>query len=212
MIRWALFPAMLCCSIVDAHPIRGGGVNRGCSCSMCAHNSAHNRGLQHDSTGRWYNQQSRQVVYAKESVRPEQAPTQKGIVESVMETIAPRADDLFFDLGCGDGRFIVAAAKRGARAIGIEIDTQQAELARRNVSSAHVDHLAVIRVGDARKADLRHATIVVMYLYPELVAELLPLCAGCRIVVSMEHPLPGVKQSVHRVGESTFYIHRDSHN
>lgn len=96
--------------------------------------------------------------------------------------------DVLYDLGAGDGRIPIAAAQRfGIRAVGIEINPRMVELARANVRLAGVEQLVEIRQGDALEADLREASVVTLFLFPELNLKLRPrlraqLRPGARIV------------------------------
>jgi len=96
--------------------------------------------------------------------------------------------DVLYDLGAGDGRIAIEAAKRfGIRAVGIEINPRMVERARANVQRAGVADLVEIRQGDALKADIREATVVTLFLFPELNLKLRPrlqaqLKPGARVV------------------------------
>ena len=96
--------------------------------------------------------------------------------------------DVLYDLGAGDGRIAIEAAKRfGIRAVGIEINPRMVERARANVQRAGVADLVEIRQGDALKADFREATVVSLFLFPELNLKLRPrlqaqLKPGARVV------------------------------
>ena len=109
------------------------------------------------------------------------------IVDRMLELAEVRPDDVVYDLGCGDGRIVIAAARKyGCKAVGIEIDPKVVELAKENVKKAHVEHLVVIRQGDVFEEDFRDATVVAMYLLPEVNVRLMPklkqLRAGSRVV------------------------------
>ncbi len=97
-------------------------------------------------------------------------------------------DDVVYDLGCGDGRIPIAAAKIfGARGVGIDIDPRRIEESRVNAKAAGVEHLVEFRLGDALEADVSPATVVTLYmlgsgnaaLRPVLTRQLRP---GARIV------------------------------
>jgi SAM-dependent methyltransferase len=113
--------------------------------------------------------------------------TDDRIVDRMLELAEVRPDDVVYDLGCGDGRIVIAAAKKyGARAVGIEIDPQLVEQAKENVKKGRVEHLVTIRQGDIFEEDFRDATVVAMYLLPEVNVKLMPKLAqlreGARIV------------------------------
>jgi SAM-dependent methyltransferase len=85
-------------------------------------------------------------------------------------------DDLVYDLGAGDGKIPIAAAKQfGARAVGIEFNADMAELARRNARRAGVEGMVQIITGDIFKEDFSRATVVTMYLLPDLNLKLRPI-------------------------------------
>ncbi|MBI4699733.1 MAG: class I SAM-dependent methyltransferase [Deltaproteobacteria bacterium] len=105
-------------------------------------------------------------------------------------------DDVLFDLGCGDGRIVIEAARRhGCRGVGIELDPALVEQSRQNARAAGVDRLVEFRVQDATKADFTTATVVMLYLLPESNALLRPvlerqLRPGAR-VLSHNYAIPG---------------------
>ena len=77
-----------------------------------------------------------------------------------------------YDLGSGDGRIVIAAARRGARAIGIEIDAQLVQDSRDRAFIAGLGEQTTFVWQDVLKSDLRAATVVTLYLFPELNAKL----------------------------------------
>jgi cyclopropane fatty-acyl-phospholipid synthase-like methyltransferase len=93
-----------------------------------------------------------------------------------------------YDLGCGDGRIVIAASKKyGARAIGVDLDPARIREANANAKAAGVDKFVTFRVEDLFKTDLRDATVVTLYLLPELNRRLIPklfaeLKPGARVV------------------------------
>lgn len=113
------------------------------------------------------------------------APTPRECVDRMLSLAGVRSDDVVFDLGSGDGRVVLAAARDyGARAIGVEADTRLVAQAR--TAAAQVP-LASFVEGDAASADVRDATVVCFYVTPAAVAPLLSklmreLRAGARIV------------------------------
>jgi ribosomal protein L11 methylase PrmA len=96
--------------------------------------------------------------------------------------------DVVYDLGCGDGRIVIAAAKKyGTRGVGVDLDPARIREARANAKKAGVENLVTFRVGDLFKTDLREATVVTLYLLPELNRRLKPklfaeLKPGARVV------------------------------
>jgi SAM-dependent methyltransferase len=93
--------------------------------------------------------------------------TPQEVVDRMLELAQVSQGDLLYDLGSGDGRIVIAAARRyGARAVGFEIDPALVTRSRRNIKEAGVEHLAEIREEDVRNIDLSPASVVTMYLYP----------------------------------------------
>jgi SAM-dependent methyltransferase len=117
-------------------------------------------------------------------------PTPDALVTKMLEAVKTTKDDLVFDLGSGDGKIPIAAAKQyGAKAVGIEYNADMAELARRNVKRAGVDNLVTIVTGDIFKEDFSKATVVTMYLLPDLNLKLRP------IILAMK---PGTRVTSHQ--------------
>jgi SAM-dependent methyltransferase len=93
--------------------------------------------------------------------------TPQEVVDRMLELAQVSQEDLLYDLGSGDGRIVITAAKRyGAKAVGFEIDPALVTRSRRNIKEAGVEHLAEIREEDVRNVDLSPASVVTMYLYP----------------------------------------------
>jgi SAM-dependent methyltransferase len=101
-----------------------------------------------------------------------------------------------YDLGCGDGRIVVAAANRyGARGVGVDLDPRRVQEARGRAKAEGVESLVEFRVEDATATDLSGATVLTLYLLPESNELLRPvmethLAVGAR-VVSHEYEIPG---------------------
>jgi len=114
-------------------------------------------------------------------------PTPDAMVTRMLAAARTSSSDLVYDLGAGEGRIPIAAAKEfGARAVGVEYDPALAALARRNAQRAGVADRVEIVEGDIFKQDLSAATVVTLYLLPELNQQLRPallrLKPGTRIV------------------------------
>lgn len=102
-------------------------------------------------------------------------PTPDALITRMLTATKTTKDDLVYDLGAGDGRIPIVAAKQfGARAVGIEYNPEMAELARRNVIRAGVENRASIITGDIFVEDFSKATVVTMYLLPDLNLKLRP--------------------------------------
>ena len=98
-----------------------------------------------------------------------------------------KESDLVYDLGCGDGRILLAAAKKvGCRGIGYDIDPERVAESRENVKQNNLEHLITIEEADIFTLDLSEADVIFMYLLPELNNRLVPqlqaLKPGSRIV------------------------------
>ncbi|MBW8904190.1 MAG: class I SAM-dependent methyltransferase [Betaproteobacteria bacterium] len=108
------------------------------------------------------------------------------IVERMLRMAEVHTGDYVIDLGSGDGRIIVEAAKRGARGLGVDLDPNLVNLATRNAQQARVGDKARFEVRDIFETDLSRASVVTMYLLPDFNAKLLPrllaLKPGTRIV------------------------------
>jgi SAM-dependent methyltransferase len=110
------------------------------------------------------------------------------VVERMLELAGTGAADLVADLGSGDGRIVIAAARKyGARGLGIELDAALAATSRKNAAAAGVAGRVSIVQGDVLTADFSQATVVTVYLLPNLIGKLEPrflneLKPGTRIV------------------------------
>lgn len=134
-------------------------------------------------------------------------------VGAMLELAGVGARDVVYDLGCGDGRIVIAAAARyGARGVGIDMDPYPLGMARAAALRAGVaDRVRFIR-GDLFEADLRGATVVTLYLSPEVNQRLLPkllseLPAGARIVSHrFDMGKAWAPQKTVRRGDATIYL------
>jgi len=108
------------------------------------------------------------------------------IVERMLRMAEVRAGDSVIDLGSGDGRIVIEAAKRGARGLGVDLDPSLVKLATQNAQAAGVADRARFEVRDIFETDLSGASVVTMYLLPDFNVKLLPrllaLKPGTRIV------------------------------
>ena len=110
------------------------------------------------------------------------------VVDRMLDEAKIRSTDVVYDLGCGDGRMVIAAAKKfGTRGVGVDLDPARIKEARANAKAAGVDKLVTFKVGDMFETDLREATVVMLYLLPELNRRLKPklfaeLPPGARVV------------------------------
>ncbi|HSC29944.1 MAG TPA: class I SAM-dependent methyltransferase [Vicinamibacterales bacterium] len=115
-------------------------------------------------------------------------PTPPDVVDRMLALAGVTRDDVVYDLGCGDGRIPIAAAKKyGARGVGIDFDPRRIDESRANAKAAGVEHLVEFRLQDAMQADVSPATVVTLYLLGSSNAKLRPILTrqlrpGARIV------------------------------
>ena len=115
-------------------------------------------------------------------------PTPMEVVNAMLAVAKVTKDDRLFDLGSGDGRIVITAAKRfGTRGVGIDIDPQRITESKRNADTAGVTRLVEFRQADLFETDLKSATVVTLYLLPRLNVQLRPklfaeLKPGSRVV------------------------------
>lgn len=113
-------------------------------------------------------------------------PSPEDMVEKMLDMARVTPRDFVIDLGSGDGRNVIAAARRGARALGVEFNPDLVELSKRNAASAGVAGRAQFEQGDMFKADISRATVLVLFLIPDNLERLAPkflgLAPGTRIV------------------------------
>jgi precorrin-6B methylase 2 len=114
-------------------------------------------------------------------------PTPQDVVDKMLELAQVTTDDVVYDLGCGDGRIVVTAAKRyGCKAIGYDVDPQRIKESKENVEKNGVGDLVRIEQQDIFTLDLSKASVVTLYLLPRLNVKLIPqlekLKPGSRIV------------------------------
>jgi SAM-dependent methyltransferase len=115
-------------------------------------------------------------------------PTPQDVVDRMLEVAQVTNKDTVFDLGCGDGRIVVTAAKKfGAHGVGIDIDKDRISESRRNARDAGVASLVRFEQGDVLNADVSTATVVTLYLVSSANLKLRPILTkqlqpGARIV------------------------------
>jgi len=103
-------------------------------------------------------------------------PTPQPVVDRMLEMAEVDENDVVYDLGSGDGRIVIRAAETyGSRGVGIEIDPERVQEARKNAKEAGVSDLVEFRQGDLFEADISEATVVTIYLLPEINLKLRPL-------------------------------------
>ena len=130
---------------------------------------------------------ARAVAQAPASLAP-YVPTPQDVVERMLDLAGVTNKDVVYDLGCGDGRLVITAAKKhGARGVGIDIDPERIAESTANARQAGVEHLVTFRLGDALQADVSQATVVTLYLLSSSNLKLRPMLTrqlkpGARIV------------------------------
>ncbi|MGB8435697.1 MAG: methyltransferase domain-containing protein [Burkholderiales bacterium] len=115
-------------------------------------------------------------------------PTPQRVVDAMLRLANVGPDDVLYDLGSGDGRIPITAARRFAiRAVGIELDARKIAEARCNARESGVEQRVEFRQADVFEADFREASVVTLFLFPEMILRLRPrlraeLAPGTRIV------------------------------
>ena len=113
-------------------------------------------------------------------------PTSEALVEKMLDMAKVTSRDFVMDLGSGDGRTVIAAAKRGARALGVEYDPDMVALSKQNAEQAGVARHAEFVKADLFETDFSQASVITMFLLPEINLKLRPkilaLKPGTRIV------------------------------
>jgi SAM-dependent methyltransferase len=145
-------------------------------------------------------------------------PTTQEAVEAMLKLADVKKSDIVYDLGCGDGRIVIAAAKLyGAHGVGIDIDPQRIKEAKENAKKAGVENLVRFEENDLFQADIHEATVVTLFLLssvnlrlrPKLLHDLKP---GSRIVSNtfdMGDWKPEKQQSIDATSgvEDSFFSH-----
>ncbi len=115
-------------------------------------------------------------------------PTTEQAVQAMLKLGEVKKTDILYDLGCGDGRIVIAAAKTfGAHAVGIDINPERIKEAKENAAKAGVEKLVRFEENDLFEADIHEATVVTLFLLPNINLKLRPkllkdLKPGTRIV------------------------------
>lgn len=139
-------------------------------------------------------------------------PSSDEIVTAMLKLAGVKAGDVVYDLGCGDGRIVIEAARRlGARGVGIDIDPQRIKEARENARKAGVTGRVEFRNEDLFEANIRPASVVMLYLFPwvnlklrpKLLAELTP---GTRVVSHSHHMGDWVPEKEIEAGGDKLYF------
>ncbi|MCJ7582783.1 MAG: class I SAM-dependent methyltransferase [Candidatus Aminicenantes bacterium] len=123
-------------------------------------------------------------------------PTPENVVEKMLSMAQIDKDDILYDLGCGDGRIVIAAAiKYGIRGVGVDIDPKRISESNAHALYAGVENIVEFKLQDVFKVDFSEATVIMVYLLPESLRLLRPvfdtLLAPGTIVVSHNYAVPG---------------------
>lgn len=140
-------------------------------------------------------------------------PTPQPVVDKMLDMAKVKKGDVLYDLGCGDGRIVITAAKeRGARGVGIDLNPQRISEAEANAKEAGVTDRVKFMEGDLFKANFADATVVTLYLLPDVNQRLRPqlwkqLKVGTRVVshdfdMGAEWP----PEKVEKIGNKTLYF------
>ena len=138
-------------------------------------------------------------------------PSPQEVVDKMIDLAEVKKGDVVYDMGSGDGRIVIAAAKKGARAVGFEIDGDLIKESRENIRKAGVQNLAEIRQQDILTVDFSPATVVTMYLLPDVNLKLKPnllnqLKPGSRVVSHSFDMGDWKPNKVERVNGRTIYL------
>ena len=123
-------------------------------------------------------------------------PTPEAVVERMLAMAQIDKNDILYDLGCGDGRIVITAAKKyGIRGVGIDIDPMRISESNANALYAGVENLVEFQLQDVLKVDFSEATVLMVYLLPESLRLLRPMfdtmLSPGTIVVSHNYAVPG---------------------
>lgn len=139
-------------------------------------------------------------------------PTSQGVVNAMLKLAKVGKDDVVYDLGCGDGRIVITAVKDfGAHGTGIDIDPQRIREANANAEKAKVTDKVKFIEGDLFNANFKDATVVALYLLPDVNLKLLPklikeLKPGTRIVSHAFNMGDWTPEQTITVEDSTIYF------
>ena len=135
-------------------------------------------------------------------------PTKDKVVTQMLDLASVGKGDVVLDLGSGDGRILIAAAKRGARAIGYEIDPLLVVSSKRKIKNAKLSHLAKVHFKSLWNADFDRVTVITLYLFPKYMGRLKKLLDKkldhSVLLISNDYQFPGEKH-IKKKGEMYLY-------
>jgi SAM-dependent methyltransferase len=154
-----------------------------------------------------------QTAPARRSPDVHFVPTSPDIIDKMLELAKVTPKDVVYDLGCGDGRIVVAAARKGARAVGIDIDPQRINEANERAKAEKVTDKVRFIENDLFDSDIGEATVVTLYLLPRLNEKLKPkllkeLKPGTRIVSHAFDMGDWAPEQTAKVGGTSVYLWR----
>ncbi len=135
----------------------------------------------------------------KEERRPDvvYVPTPQDVVEKMLELCEVKKDDIVYDLGCGDCRIPVTAAKKyGCKAFGLDIDPERIKDSKENIEKNKIGKLVTVQQKDIFTLDLKDASVITLYLLPSLNVKLMPQLEKCKPgtrIVSHDFDMKGAK-------------------
>lgn len=138
-------------------------------------------------------------------------PTPQEVVDKMLEIAEVKTGDTLYDLGCGDGRIVVTAAKKfGVRAYGFDIDPQRIKDSKKRVMENNVGHLVTINNKNIFELDLTPASVITLYLLPSLNVKLIPQLERCKPgtrIVSHDFEMRGIKpKRIYETPDHTIYL------
>ncbi len=138
-------------------------------------------------------------------------PTPPAVVDAMLEMAQVHPGDVVYDLGCGDGRIVVRAAQLGARAVGIDIDPQRIAESRQRARAEGVEDRTRFVEADLFEVDVRDATVVTLFLWPQVNLRLRPrlldqLRPGTRVVSYMHDMGDWAPERTIEVGRWRVYL------
>jgi|TARA_B110000116_G_scaffold239808_1_gene227471 SAM-dependent methyltransferase len=126
------------------------------------------------------------IIIGQEGKDVPWVPTPNALVDTMLDMAGVTGEDFVIDLGSGDGRTVIAAAQRGARALGVELEPNLVATSRQRAIDAGVEHRTEFLAADLFTVDLTPATVITMFLLPDINSRLRPtllgLAPGTRIV------------------------------
>ena len=167
---------------------------RNCNCPMC-------QGI------RALQQQYRQTAIIKTPTEPGQEPTPDATLRHMVDELRLTQNDILADLGCGDGRVLIAAYRKyGCRGIGVEIDPVKADEARANIARENLSEAIRVITGDALEFSPREhgVTAITAYLYPDLLEKLQGQLHQARVVITPFHR----PSNLEMVQRGDLWVHR----